>query len=169
MATGVKAASALALCAVIATGCTSRVKTHGYLPEPETLEVIQVGVDNRDSVHAMLGSPTDQTTFPQEGVDVWYYVSTTMEGWAFMRPSAVDRQVVALYFDQNGNVSDVRHYGFEDGTVIDYNDRETPTRGKELTFLGQIFGNLGRVGAPGQGGPGFPGGGQPGGDTTRRR
>ena len=47
----------------------------------------------------------------------------------------------------------------KDGKVIAYNGRETPTRGRELTILEQLLGNVGRggmlpnrddEGAPGQ-------------------
>jgi outer membrane protein assembly factor BamE (lipoprotein component of BamABCDE complex) len=35
-------------------------------------------------------------------------------------------------------------YGMQDGEIVDLQTRVTPTRGKELTILGQLFGNLGR-------------------------
>ena len=45
----------------------------------------------------------------------------------------------------NGLVSDVAEYGLEDGRVVAIADRETPTRGRELTFLEQLLGNVGRL------------------------
>ena len=41
----------------------------------------------------------------------------------------------------------IKYYGLEEGKIISYVDRTTPTRGRELTVLQQLFGNLGRLGA----------------------
>jgi len=60
-------------------------------------------------------------------------------------------------FDPKGNVAGTRRYSLKDGRVVAWVSRETPTRGRELTFLEQMFGNFGRfsnVPAAGKGGPG---------------
>ena len=44
-------------------------------------------------------------------------------------------------------VDNLKYYGLEEGKIISYVDRTTPTRGRELTVLQQLFGNLGRLGA----------------------
>ena len=54
---------------------------------------------------------------------------------------------VAIRFDNAGRVSNVARYGVEDGKVIDLITRTTPTYGREITLLQQLFGNIGRVGA----------------------
>ncbi len=122
------------------------VDKRGYVPDAERLSSIQIGVDNKDSVYSRLGSPSTDATF---GGDVWYYISSRHERIAFMAPKVTERQVVAIQFDQEDMVADIGHYGLEDGQIISYVERRTPTRGKELTFLEQIFGNLGRLPAPG--------------------
>ena len=38
----------------------------------------------------------------------------------------------------------VNNYTLKDGKVIAFNGRETPTRGRELTILEQLLGNVGR-------------------------
>ena len=52
-------------------------------------------------------------------------------------------------------VKEIKRYGLKDGKQIAFVDRETPTRGKEMTVLEQLFGNLGRfnnsVGSGGRG------------------
>lgn len=35
-------------------------------------------------------------------------------------------------------------YDLEDGRVVSYASRETPTRGRELNLLEQLLGNIGR-------------------------
>jgi len=60
----------------------------------------------------------------------------------------------------------VSEYTVEDGRYVNYSDRKTPTRGRELSALEQIFGTIGRLPTEqigGQrdipGGSGGPGGG----------
>ena len=61
------------------------------------------------------------------------------------RPEIVSRNVVAISFDKESEVvKSVNSYTLKDGKVIAFNGRETPTRGRELTILEQILGNVGR-------------------------
>ena len=109
-----------------------------------------------------LGSPDTTSTI---GGDAYYYISTTQKTVAFLKPREIDRQVVAVYFDGRQTVNDVAHYGLKDGVVVNYYKGETPARGKDLSFLEQIFGNIAsrkmfkdQNGAGGAGGPaGIPG------------
>jgi outer membrane protein assembly factor BamE (lipoprotein component of BamABCDE complex) len=78
-----------------------------------------------------------------------FYVSATRESLAYLRPVTRDRRIVAIRFnDETGMVTDVVEYTLEDGRMVDYVSRETPTRGRELSLLEQLLGNIGRL--PGQ-------------------
>jgi hypothetical protein len=69
------------------------------------------------------------------------------------------RQILAVEFGDDGKVADVRKYGIEDGQVIALVDRETQSRGQEMNFLQQLFGNMGGVPAAAaaqKSGPGRP-------------
>lgn len=127
-----------------APACAPVVSHRGYVPNEDLLSQIRVGVDNKDSVLTTFGSPS--TVASVDG-SAWYYISYTTEQLAFYPEEPVDREIVAVYFDDNGTVTQLGHYGLEDGKVVNFIDRETPTRGKQLTFLQQMFGNLGRFGA----------------------
>ena len=88
-------------------------------------------------------------------------LETEQERYAFFHPDVTKRQILAVEFNDDGKVADIRKYGIEDGQVIALVDRETPSRGKEMTLLQQLFGNMGGLpaGVPGaQNGPGRPGG-----------
>lgn len=124
-----------------AMACSSTVNKRGYLPTPGMLEGIRVGVDNKASLEAGLGSPSLTSTFSD---NVWYYVSSTQEDYLFFRPEETERQVVAVAFNADSTVASVKRLGLEDGVEVSFSDRETPARGRELTFLQQIFGNVGR-------------------------
>jgi outer membrane protein assembly factor BamE (lipoprotein component of BamABCDE complex) len=42
-------------------------------------------------------------------------------------------------------VESFAHYGLEDGRIINFSDRTTPTRGREMTILQQLISNAGNV------------------------
>ena len=90
------------------------------------------------------GSPSATSTFDP---NLWYYVTQVTERIAFYNPRVASREVVALNFDKdNERVLAVNSYTLKDGKVIAFNGRETPTRGRELTILEQLLGNVSRGG-----------------------
>ncbi len=123
--------------------CSPTVSQRGYVPNEDLLKEIRIGIDNKDSVLTTFGSPSTVSTVDASS---WYYISSIHEQTAFFAEEAVDREIVAVYFDENDNVEKLGYYGLEDGKIVNFIDRETPTRGKELTFLQQMFGNIGRFG-----------------------
>ena len=102
------------------------------------LDQIKPGMSKKE-VKTVLGSPDTTSTI---GGDAYYYISTTQKTVAFLKPHEIDRQVVAVYFDGSQSVQQVAHYGMKDGIVVNYYKGETPARGKDLSLLEQIFGNL---------------------------
>ncbi|MEM9878795.1 MAG: outer membrane protein assembly factor BamE, partial [Pseudomonadota bacterium] len=76
---------------------------------------------------------------------------------AFFTPKPTEHKVMAVYFDDRDNVDRVEYFGIEDVAAVDLQGDKTPTRGREMGFFEQLFGNIGRFsGAPvgaGQGGP----------------
>ena len=70
-----------------------------------------------------------------------------------MAPEEVERKVVVIRFDQTDMVEEIAEYTLEDGIVVDFVERRTPTRGKDLSLLGEIFGNIGRFNSVGGAGP----------------
>jgi outer membrane protein assembly factor BamE (lipoprotein component of BamABCDE complex) len=105
---------------------------------------VKVGEDTKSTVRGRLGSPSTTSTFED---DIWFYIAQVKEQVAFRRPQVVNREVVAIRFNRDSEVVEsVDHYTLEDGKVVAFNDRETPTRGRELTILEQLLGNVGRGG-----------------------
>lgn len=134
--------SAAALCAAATAACVSPVQTYsGFRPERNNVELAdpQPGVDTQDSVRQRFGSPSTTAVFD---LTTWYYVSQVQEQRAFFRPEITERQVMAVRFDGQ-TVAGVEKYGIERGRVISYANETTPTRGRELGLLEQIFGNIG--------------------------
>ena len=103
---------------------------------------VKVGTDTKSTVRGRLGSPSATSTFD---ANTWFYMNQLKSRVAFKRPEIVQRNVTAITFDKDSElVTGVNTYTLKDGKVIAYNGRETPTRGRELTILEQILGNVGR-------------------------
>lgn len=151
-------AGAVLAIALGAAGCTSIRETRGYIVDQTLVRAIQPGIDNRQSVEATLGRPSFTSEF---GDPVWYYVSSTTARRPFVQPRIEGHQVLAVEFDPAGNVIGSRISGVDKVVYLSPDRDETPTLGRERTFLEDLFGNIGTVGTPGVGGP--PGGPGPGG------
>ncbi|MBL28300.1 MAG: cell envelope protein SmpA [Rhodospirillaceae bacterium] len=144
------------LCAPALAACQARVETHGFMPNPQLISQVEVGKQNKRQIGQLLGTPSTVATFDN---DVWYYITQRTENYAFFQPEIVDQQVLAISFDDAGTVDNVHRYTLADGKIVDMVSRTTPTVGNELTFLEQLFGNVGRFtdkgsGAGGGGGDG---------------
>jgi outer membrane protein assembly factor BamE (lipoprotein component of BamABCDE complex) len=130
--------AALMLGAALLSGCGAQIDRHGHVFIDVDLNQVKPGMTKAE-VTTVLGSPDTTGTI---GGDAYYYISTTQKTVAFFKPREIDRQVVAVYFDARQNVQEVAHYGLKDGIVVNYYKGETPARGKDLSMLEQIFGNL---------------------------
>lgn len=126
------------------SACSAVVEERGYVYDQDEFEKIQAGLTSEAEVSELLGTPSTIVTVNGKA---WFYISSTFEKLTFYEPEEIDRKVVAIYFDESDIVEEIGYYGLEDGRIIDFRTRKTPTRGKELTVLGQVFGNLGRFNA----------------------
>jgi outer membrane protein assembly factor BamE (lipoprotein component of BamABCDE complex) len=124
-------ASAAALIA-----CAPVIDQRGYLGDPQLEAAIKSGTDTKTSVQDRLGNASTTATF---GGDAWYYISATEKQVAFFTPTILSRAILAVYFDKGGKVTGMRHFGLKDGHVVSFETRETPARGRELTFLQQLL------------------------------
>jgi outer membrane protein assembly factor BamE (lipoprotein component of BamABCDE complex) len=137
---GVKLALAAAL-ALGLGGCLGYdgQVVHGYQLDPKLAEQVKAGA-SAEQILVLLGSPTTTSTV---GGDAWYYVTQVTErGLQFMPPKVTDQRVFAVYFTKDKKVERVANYGMEDGKLIDFVSRTTPTAGAESTFLKGMFINL---------------------------
>ena len=121
--------------------CDKTIRVHGNMPDPEVIAEIQPGVDDRNGVVDKLGSPSAVSTFID---NKWYYIGQRSEQFAFLDPDILERSVLVVSFGEGGLVDDTLLYTLEDGQIVAPTDRITPTEGKELNLLQQLFGNIGR-------------------------
>jgi outer membrane protein assembly factor BamE (lipoprotein component of BamABCDE complex) len=140
---------------VLLGGCSWVTDTLGPPPvergnrvDAERLGQITLGVQTRNDVEALLGSPTARGTFDD---DNWYYISSRTRLQAARFLEVEDQRVVAISFNRQGVVTGIRELGAADGRDITIVRRETPVPGNERSLLQALFGNLGRPGLAGTG------------------
>jgi outer membrane protein assembly factor BamE (lipoprotein component of BamABCDE complex) len=141
--------TAITALAALAGGCASIRDHRGYLIDTALLDSVEPHVDNRTSVERTLGRPTWISQFGEKD---WYYVSVDTKQAAFHRPRTYQETVLRVRFDKAGNVAAIDRRGMEDVARIKPDGKITPTLGRDRSFLEDLFGNIGAVGAPGMGG-----------------
>jgi outer membrane protein assembly factor BamE (lipoprotein component of BamABCDE complex) len=141
--------------AVILAGCTANVDQRGNLPQPDRLAEIQPGQTTKDQVVKILGTPSSTSIFDDQ---TWYYISRKTKQVAFFDKDVLDQQVFVLNFDNRGVVKAIDHKDLADGRSIEPAPGATPAPGRELTFVEQIMGNVGRFSGGGGGSSGGGGG-----------
>nr|WP_298925515.1 outer membrane protein assembly factor BamE [uncultured Erythrobacter sp.] len=150
---GFAAKATLLAGALVALGaCSSIRESRGYVVDRTLQQAIQPGIDNQRSVEGTLGRPTFTS---QYGDTTWYYISSVTGRKPFVRPRINTHSVMAIKFDETGNVASVDRSGIEQVVYLQPDGDKTPTLGRERGFLEDLFGNIGQVGQGG--GPGGPG------------
>ncbi len=127
-----------------ACGATKLKDSHGYVPEDTLLDEVRLGSDTKETVTRLLGRPGTQGIIDDRG---WYYVKSDYERFLWREPVEVDREVVAVSFDDDGVVANVERFGLEDGQVVALSRRVTTSNTRGIGFLRQLFSNLGTLDA----------------------
>ena len=149
---GTRAVVALCLGAALTAGCASFRDHQGYLVDEQLVSAIQPGVDNRDSVAGTLGRPSFTGQFDPTQRD-WYYLSRDTRAAAFSAPHPSAQTTLHIRFDDAGNVQSVQRTGMELAVNVNPDSRETPTLGRRVNLLQELFGNIGATGTRGQSAP----------------
>lgn len=137
------AAIAVLTAGLLGAGACAPITSHsGFQAIEASPKDVTVGADTKSTVQAKLGSPSTKSTFDP---NVWYYIAQVKEKTAFFKPKVTSRDITAMTFNKDTEVlQSVDNITLADGKVVAFNGRETPTRGRELTILEQLLGNVGR-------------------------
>lgn len=127
--------------ALLAGACTPTIDNRGYVPDAEAVAKVKPGSQTRGDVSELLGTPSTVAPFSE---NTWVYIQSKTATTAFFEPKVLEQNVVVVDFDDAGLVQNVRRYTLQDGKVIDPVSRTTPAPGKELSFLEQLVGNIGK-------------------------
>ena len=123
-----------------ACGFTQETLQRGYVLPEGALEQVPVGA-TQEQVLIVLGTPSTVATVSG---DAFYYISQKAQrSVAFMPYEVSDQRVIAVYFDKERRVTRLANYGLKDGKIFDFASQTTPTSGQELSYLRNIFKNIG--------------------------
>ena len=139
--TGVVRMAVLGLALASVAACVERIRAHGYVPEEQDLQQITVGVDTRDTVAEVLGAPSTSGVADDSG---YYYVRSKFRHIGPTEPKVIEREIVAVTFDDKGVVRNIERYGLEDGRAIVLSRRVTTSEDGGNGLLRQLLGNIGR-------------------------
>jgi outer membrane protein assembly factor BamE (lipoprotein component of BamABCDE complex) len=132
---------ALPLLLIAAVGCSPIYRNHGYVPADDELALLTVGKDTRDSVEVAVGRPSAAGLLNDEG---WYYVQSRYRQVGPRAAQEIDRQLVAISFDEGGTVTNIERFGLSAGRVITLSRRVTETSIKGASLIRQLLANFGR-------------------------
>ena len=130
----------------LVAGCSPEINRRGYYAKAGALAQVAEGMPKTE-VEGIMGSPSTTASVNFQG-DSYYYISSVTQGRSFLEPKEISREVIAVRFDQQDQVTSVAQYGLEDGRVIDLNTRKTPVAGAEFSILKELLRSGGTV-APG--------------------
>jgi len=129
--------------ALVLAGCAPTFRNHGYVPPEEDLQELVIGIDTRATVEDLVGPPTAGGVL--EDGD-YFYVRSRVRTFGPRKPQIVDRQVLAISFDEDGVLQNIERFGLEAGRVVTLSRRVTDSGVTDTTFLRQLLGNIGRIG-----------------------
>ena len=124
-------------------GCTPIVANRGNMLDEERITQVKVASSSTNDVFEALGSPSVVSTFDD---NTWYYVGQRTEREAFFKPEVTDRKLIAVEFDDSDHVKSVDRVPLEAAVDVEPLEQTTPAVGRDITFMEQLIGNIGRPG-----------------------
>ena len=139
-----RVAAAFVSCAILLGACTPITSYQGFQAVEANPKDVKIGADTKSTVLERLGSPSSVAAFDP---NTWFYITQISDSVAFRDPIVRRRDVIAIAFNKaDEKVTAVNVYALKDGHVIAFNNRQTPTRGRELSWIEQLLGNIGQGG-----------------------
>lgn len=133
--------SIISLIALLCCSCSPTIDSRGYNPETPHLDQIKPGVNSKEEVQQILGSPSTVSSFPEQ---TWYYISKKTSTTSFFHPTVLEEQIVVINFDERNIVQDVKKYVGEDAKHIQPIKRKTESKSYESSVFRDVFGNFGK-------------------------
>ena len=134
----------LALLLVVGTvsACAASYRNHGYVPNEEDLANLVVGVDTRATVDDVVGAPSASGLLSEGD---YYYVRSRVRELGLRRPEVVERQVLAISFNDDDTIANIERFSLADGMIVPLTRRVTDSSVVNNGFLRQLLGNFGNI------------------------
>lgn len=132
---------ALLLTGVLLASCTPTIETRGNFIDTERMDKMAIGSSTRMDVMNTWGSPTTVDPFDDKN---WFYIGEKIELKPFTQFELLQRQVVAVQFDDDGIISQIKTLDKNAAQDVDISDDSTPTAGQKLNAIQQMIANMGK-------------------------
>lgn len=127
---------------LVLAACQATYRNHGYVPAEDELAQVVVGQTQQSELEGLIGRPSAQGLLTGSA---WYYVGSRWEFYGPREPREINRQVLAISFNEAGAVTNVERFGQERGRVVVLSRRVTDSGVASLGLIRQLMGNVGRV------------------------
>ena len=127
--------------ALMLSACSTDIFNHteGNMPSKGDILAIKQGM-SQQQVRDILGSPSAVSSLDHR---TWIYMNSTMKRMAFFEPKELERNIVAIEFNHDGNVVKLIELTKENGNNVKISKDETPVMGTEQSFMEKYFGGVG--------------------------
>lgn len=126
---------------LILAGCTPIVANRGNMLEEDRIAQVKAGASSKNDVFEALGSPSIVSTFDD---NTWYYVGQRTERVGVFLPEVTDRKLIQVSFDDTDHVKTLDRIGLDQAVDVEPFEETTPAVGRDITFMEQLIGNIGR-------------------------
>ena len=116
------------------------VTHNGNMPSEERIAKIEKG-SSKDDVLQILGTPSTVAAFDE---NTWIYMSSDIKRVAFFAPKEIDRNVLKIKFDRDGNVTQIARLNKDNGVDLVPSQEKTEVKGQEPGFFQKYFGGVGQ-------------------------
>ena len=134
---------------IILSSCISKKIVNGNLPDADTISLLKIGQDDKDSIVQILGEPSFKGSL---GDNSYYYLGSLKSKIAFLKSNVEEQYILELKFSKNDKLKKIYFYDKSLSTDIAMSSLETKTDGAKQSFFQQILGNFGVPGMK-RGGP----------------
>ena len=131
------------------SSCISKKIINGNLPDADTISLLKIGRDDKDSITNILGEPSFKGSL---GDNAYYYVGSLKSKIAFLKSNLEEQYILELKFSKNDKLKNIYFYDKLLATDVAMSSLETKTDGAKQSFFQQILGNFGVPGMK-RGGP----------------
>ena len=114
------------------SACTGRTSNHGILHIENNIQHVLQNNMEKAEVEIILGPPSTISTFDE---NKWYYMSNVIHRVGVSKPKILKHQIYEIIFDKENRVIDVQQYDLSNFKDIDYNDKETDTKGNKQNLI----------------------------------
>ena len=134
---------------IVLSSCISKKIINGNLPDADTISLLKIGQDDKNSVAKILGEPSFKGSL---GDDAYYYVGSLKSKIAFLKSNVKEQYILELKFSKSNKLKNIYFYDKSLSTDVAMSSLESQTDGTKQSFLQQILGNFGVPGMK-RGGP----------------